>query len=128
MSAGGRGKQAGPNNSMASAVNRQSLSVKKSSLFRVVTTGTQILPPVGRAATFSVGVSHQAAPNNSSRSKSADRLPRPDDCGLYAPRLRNCCLPHADHSKRRGRAGASGLSSDAVRHEGGLVGDRLRPA
>ena len=71
------------------------------------------------------GVSHQAAPNNSAGSKPPGRLPRPDDCGRYAPRPRNSCVPHADHSKRRGRAVASGLSSDSVRHEGGLAGDRL---
>lgn len=80
------------------------------------------------AATFATRVSPQAAPNNSLGSKPPDRLPQPGDCGPCAPRPRNCCVPHAGHSKRRGRAVASGLSSDSARHEGGLGGDSRRPA
>jgi hypothetical protein len=71
---------------MPSAVNGQSISVKKSSLFRVVTTGTQVLTPVGRAARFCSGIGHQAAPNHSSGSKVTTqgiqigtlRLPHPE--------------------------------------------------
>src|SRR5262245_24925379 len=101
---------------------------KGDSLFLVVTTGTEVLTLVRRAATFYSCVSPRAAPNNSSGSKPPGRLPRPDDCGLFAPRPRNICVPHADQSKRRGRAVAGGLISVLVRHEGGLGGDSLRPA